>query len=102
MNPTRSSSLLAMALLVPLLAGCGASPVRESTGEYVDDTIITTKIVAGFVGNGINLANIKVETFKGNVQLSGFTKTEQEKQGSEDIAKSVSGVKQVFNEILIK
>jgi hyperosmotically inducible protein len=91
-----------MALLVLLLAGCGGSPVRESTGEYVDDTIITTKVIAEFVGTGIDFANIKVETFKGNVQLSGFTKTEQEKQASADIAKSVNGVKGVFNEILIK
>jgi hyperosmotically inducible periplasmic protein len=102
MNATRLSSLLAMALLVPLIAACGGSPVRESTGEYVDDTIITTKIIAEFVGSGVNLANIRVETFKGNVQLSGFTKTEQEKQATADIAKSVNGVKEVFNEILIK
>lgn len=102
MNATRPSSLLALALLLPLLAGCAGSPVRESTGEYVDDTIITTKIIAKFVGTGINFTSIKVETFKGNVQLRGFTKTEQEKQASVDIAKSVNGVKEVFNEISTK
>jgi osmotically-inducible protein OsmY len=102
MKATRWSSLCAIALLGLELAGCGASPVRESTGEYFDDMIITTKVDTQLIGGGVNLAKIKVETFKGKVQLSGFAKSEQEKQSAAQIAESVNGVKQVVNDILIQ
>jgi hyperosmotically inducible protein len=102
MKAIRRSSLCAIALLVPALAGCGGSPVRESTGEYFDDMIITTKVDTQLIGSGVNLAKIKVETFKGRVQLSGFAKSEQERQSATQIAESVNGVKQVVNDILIQ
>jgi hyperosmotically inducible protein len=102
MKAIRRSSWWAIALLVPTLAGCGGSPLRESTGEYFDDMIITTKVDTRLVGSGVSLAKIKVETFKGKVQLSGFAKSEQEKQSAAQFAESVNGVKEVVNNILIQ
>lgn len=102
MKVIRQSFLFAIALLVPVLAGCSGSPVRESTGEYFDDTIITAKVSTQLIGRSVNLAKIKVETFKGKVQLSGFAETDQEKRSAADIAKSVNGVKEVVNDILIE
>jgi hyperosmotically inducible periplasmic protein len=102
MKAIRRSSLCAIAVFVPALAGCGGSPVRESTGEYFDDMIITTKVDTQLIGSGVNLAKIKVETFKGKVQLSGFAKSEQEKQSATQIAESVNGVKEVVNDVLIQ
>ena len=76
--------------------------MRESTREYFDDMVITTKVDVQLFGSGGNLANIKVETFKGKVQLSGFAKSEQEKQSASQIAAPINGVKEVINGILIQ
>ena len=76
--------------------------MRESTGEYFDDMVITTKVDVQLFGSGGNLANIKVETFKGKVQLSGFAKSEQEKQSASHIASPINGVKEAINGIPIQ
>ena len=83
------------------VAGCAGSPTRESTGEYVDDVVLTTKVDTKLIRSGFNPTRIKVETFKGKVQLSGFVKSEQEKQTAAQLAESVDGVKEVINEILV-
>lgn len=100
MKATRQSSFCAIALSLLALAGCGGSSVRESSGEYFDDMVITTKVNTQLIGGGVNLVKIKVETFKGRVQLSGFAKSEEEKQSVAQIAESVDGVREVVNDIL--
>jgi hypothetical protein len=58
---------------VVLLLGCAATSTREGTGEYVDDSAITTKVKSAMIGSsGLKSTDIGVETFKGVVQLSGF------------------------------
>src|SRR5258705_246285 len=104
----RSSSLplLALALLVgtpSVFTSCAATPTKESTGEYVDDSTITTKVKAEFVKDKtVSALDVKVETFKGVVQLSGFVNTAAEKSQAETIAASVNGVKSVQNKITVK
>jgi len=87
-----------------LLVGCASSPTHESTGQYLDDATITTKVkseLATKEGVG-SVANIGVETDHGVVQLNGSVKTQQEKQQAAEIARSVSGVKGVHNDILVR
>ncbi len=84
-------------------AGCAGTSTRESTGEYVDDSTITTKVKAEFVRDPVVKAlDVKVETFKGVVQLSGFVNTDTEKAQAGRVAAAVPGVTGVKNNILIK
>jgi len=84
-------------------AGCASTPTRESTGEYVDDSTITAKVKAALVRDPIVKAlDVKVETFKGAVQLSGFVNSEAEKTQAVNLAAAVSGVTSVKNDIVVK
>ena len=89
--------------LTSFTAGCAATPTRESTGEYVDDSTITTKVKAALVNDPLVKAlDVKVETFKGVVQLSGFVNTEAEKLQAGNVAGTVNGVTSVKNSIVVK
>ena len=100
----RTPLIAAMAALVLLsTAGCAVTRGQETVGAYVDDATITTKIKARFVDNkDVDASAISVETLNGTVMLSGFAKNMTEKTMAEKIAREVSGVKQVRNEIAIR
>ena len=84
-------------------AGCASTPTRESTGEYVDDSTITAKVKAALVKDPIVKArDVKVETFKGVVQLSGFVNSEAERTQAGAVAASVNGVVSVKNDVAVK
>jgi hypothetical protein len=96
-------NLIVASLLGLMLIGCTSTRTQESTGEYFDDTTITTKVKSKLLlASDTTGTAISVETFKGTVQLSGFVKTELEKQRAEEIAKTVGGVKAVENRISIR
>ncbi|MFZ6658155.1 BON domain-containing protein [Undibacterium sp. TJN19] len=91
-----SASLLA-------IAGCAATPTREGTGEYVDDTVITTKVKAEILNEPtLKSAEINVETFKGVVQLSGFVSSAANIEKAASIARNVKGVRSVKNDMRLK
>ncbi len=86
-----------------MLAACGATPTRESPGEYIDDATITTKVKSAFVADKtVSAMDVKVETYKGTVQLSGFAKSQNEINQAVAIARGVKGVQSVKNDILLK
>jgi len=102
---TLGKSLAAMLVAVTLgaVGGCASTSQQEGTGEYVDDTVITAKVkTAIFNEPSLKVAEINVETFKGVVQLSGFVKTQVEVSKADDVARGVSGVKSVRNDVRIK
>lgn len=102
LKATLLSTLLASAA-APFFGGCAATATRESTGEYVDDSTLTTKVKAAFVQDEVVKARaISVETFKGVVQLGGFVATTDEKARAEQIAANIPGVRKVQNNIAIK
>lgn len=102
MNRTIARTTLLVAVLTALTA-CSGSPTRESTGEYIDDSVITTKVKAAFVEDKtVNALDIKVVTFKGAVQLSGFANNPQEIDRAVEIARGVKGVTAVKNDIRLK
>ena len=92
-----------LAASVLVLSGCAVTRGQESVGAYVDDATITTKVKAGFVDNkNVDAASIKVETLNGTVQLTGFAKDGTERSSAEMIARNVSGVKSVRNDITVR
>ncbi len=83
--------------------GCASTPTQASTGEFVDDSAITIKVKAAFVNDPLVKAlDVKVETFKGVVQLSGFVNTAEEKAQAARVAAMVNGVTDVKNSIVVK
>ena len=98
-----SMKTLVCVVLILALAGCAGSRTKESTGEYIDDSLITSKVKAALVADPVTKAReISVETFKGVVQLSGFVATPAEKEKAGEIARKVKGVTAVKNNIVIK
>jgi osmotically-inducible protein OsmY len=108
MNVSRNLSAISLCVLLgvaggTMLAGCAGSPTSKSTGDVVDDSLITTKVKAKFVGDpAVSALNIKVDTFKGNVQLSGFANNATEMERAVSLARDVDGVKSVKNDIRLK
>jgi hyperosmotically inducible protein len=96
-----SAAMLAVTLISA--AGCGSTHRQEGTGEYIDDSVITTKVKAAiFKDPMLKAAEINVETFKGVVQLSGFVSSEADARKAVGLARSVGGVSSVKNDMRIK
>lgn len=96
-------SAVFLAVTLASAVGCASTPKQEGTGEYVDDTAITTKVKAAvFNEPALKSAEINVETFKGVVQLSGFVSSQSAANKAVDVARGVGGVKSVKNDMRIK
>lgn len=92
-----------IAVMLAAIVGCAGTPSREGTGEYVDDTVITTKVKAAiFNESTLKSAEINVETFKGVVQLSGFVSSQANIYKAVELARSVGGVTNVRNDMRLK
>lgn len=86
-----------------VFAGCAGTPTRESAGERIDDSVITTKVKALYVEDKtVSALGINVETFKGVVQLSGFADNQTEVDRAVELARGVKGVNSVKNDIRLK
>lgn len=95
--------LLVSVGLITAFLGCAATQTRESTGEYVDDSVITTKVKSAiFSEETLKTLQINVETFKGVVQLSGFVDSSQRISKAGEIARTVKGVVSVKNDLVVK
>ena len=89
--------------LVAFLVGCAESPHRESTGQLIDDSAITTKVKAKIFDDPmLKVFQISVESYKGVVQLSGFVDSKQAANKAAQVAKSVEGVESVKNSLVVK
>lgn len=96
------SALVASLFLITSL-GCASSRTQEGTGQYVDDSVITTKVKTAILGEpGLKVAEINVETFKGVVQLSGFVNSREDIDAAVRVARSVNGVTSVKNSMQLK
>ena len=84
-------------------AGCASTSTQQGTGEYIDDTVITTKVKAAILEDPLTkVLEIKVKTFKGEVQLSGFVGSQAEANRAIELARAVEGVKSVRNDMVVK
>jgi osmotically-inducible protein OsmY len=83
--------------------GCASTRTQESAGEYIDDSVITSKVKAEILGDEhLKSLQIGVETNKGVVQLSGFVNSAQARQRAGEVAASVKGVSSVRNDLIVK
>jgi hyperosmotically inducible protein len=102
-NFTRKLASLAGVVLMATALGCASTAKTEGTGEYVDDTVITTKVKTAIFGEPtLKSAEINVETFKGVVQLSGFVSSKEAESKAVSVASTVGGVKSVKNDMRVK
>lgn len=86
-----------------LMTGCAGTENSRSTGTYIDDKAISTKVEAQLARDSITQAiQVEVETYKGVVQLSGFVDSVDKIERAEEIARSVAGVKDVQNDLQLR
>ena len=96
-------STLIAALMLTTVVGCASTAKQESTGQYFDDTVITTEVKAAILKEPtLKVAEINVETFKGVVQLSGFVRSQDNIATAVTVARGVNGVKSVKNDMRLK
>ena len=89
--------------VVMFFLGCASTSTSESTGEYFDDTVITSKVKVAILNEPtLKSTEINVETFKGVVQLSGFVNSHADIAKAMEVARSVKGVKSVKNDMQLK
>ena len=99
----RIMRLMACIVLIASFMGCAATQKRESSGEYVDDSVITTKVKAAIFNEAtLKTLQINVRTYKGVVQLSGFVDTAQSVTTAGEVAGRVEGVTEVKNDLVVK
>jgi hyperosmotically inducible protein len=96
-------SYLVVLMLIATFVACASSPKQESTGEFVDDSVITTKVKSLLANDDfLKSFQISVETRKGIVQLSGFVDSQDAVNKAGQIAMNVKGVKSVENSLIVK
>ncbi|AVP57052.1 BON domain-containing protein [Pulveribacter suum] len=94
-------AMLAGATIVS--TGCSVARQQQSVGEYVDDAGITTAIKAKMAEDkNVAATSISVETLNGTVQLSGFAKSQAEKERAEAIARNTKHVRDVRNSVVVR
>ena len=90
-------------IVLAVLAGCSSSAKQEGTGEYFDDSVITTKVKAAIFNDpNLKSSEINVETFKGRVQLGGFVSSQTDINKAVELTRGVSGVTSVQNSMRVK
>ncbi|MFL9925228.1 BON domain-containing protein [Herbaspirillum lusitanum] len=100
---TRRFAIVFMSVLMLALAGCASNSKQSSTGEMLDDTVITTRVKAAIFNEpDLKTTEIKVKTFKGDVQLSGFVSSQAAVNKAVAVARKVPGVSSVTNSMIVK
>ncbi len=94
---------LALLMLIATFAACASTPTHQSTGEYVDDSVITTKVKSLLAADDfLKSFQISVETYQGTVQMSGFVNSQKAVDKAGEIVRSVKGVKSIKNDLIVK
>jgi osmotically-inducible protein OsmY len=99
----RFFAALFLALTLLTVVGCASTQKQEGTGEYFDDSLVTGKVKAAILNDpSLSSAEINVETFKGEVQLSGYVNSIADISKAIEVAKGVKGVNSVKNDMRLK
>lgn len=103
MNFSKRLTGFLLSLFVVSFFGCATASKQETTGEYIDDATVTARVkTAIYKEPTLKVAQITVETLKGEVQLSGFVNTTDEKSRASEVAREVKGVKSVNNDLQVR
>ena len=98
-----AACLFSAAALVTIGTGCAGDKYSRSTGEAIDDSTVTAKVKSEMLADpDVKGMQVKVDTFRGQVQLTGFVDTAAQKARAEEIARNVNGVQWVKNDIVVK
>ncbi len=89
-------------ILSVVLAGCGSVVRDQTTGEFLDDSVITTKVKARLAQEpGVSSLAISADTYDGVVILRGFVDSEAQREKAIAAVRSVGGVREVNGDALI-
>lgn len=103
MNKTNIVIRCLVILMIAAFVACASTSQQASTGEYIDDSVITSKIKSMLLADDfLKSFEIGVETRKGVVQLSGFVATQKAVDKAGEVARNVAGVKSVKNDLIVK
>ena len=103
MKQIKRFSLFLIALAMVSVLGCAGTATQSSTGEYMSDSWITTKVKAALVEDQtVRATEVNVETFKGEVQLSGFVSSRAAMDQAVRVARSIQGVTAVRNDMRLR
>ena len=103
MKFARAIAFAALAGITIVPTGCSVARNQQTAGSYVDDAAITTAVKAKMAEDKtVSAAAISVETLNGTVQLSGFAKSQAEKNQAEAIARNTKHVREVRNSIVVR
>lgn len=95
--------ILAAVMGTSLMAACSSTPTQQSTGQAIDDGVVTAKVKAKLIEDPVTKAHqINVDTFKGTVQLSGFVESDQARTRALQLARDVDGVKSVKDALQVR
>lgn len=96
-------STIFLTLFLAMVAGCASTEQQRSTGEFFDDTVITSKVKAAILNDPLTkVLEINVETYRGEVQLSGFVSSQEAIDRAVELARGVKGVTSIKNDMVIK
>jgi osmotically-inducible protein OsmY len=103
MTRHNTAALLLAAIMASSVVGCSSTPTQQSTGQAIDDGVVTAKVKAKLIEDPVTKAHqINVETFKGTVQLSGFVESDQARSRALQLARGTEGVKSVKDALEIR
>lgn len=103
MKTHRYAAAAIVIVLLTAFAAHAEDPIKRSTGEYIDDKAVTAKVKAAFLKDPeVKALQVKVETYNGVVQLSGFVDKPEQISRAGEIAKGVEGVKSVKNDLNLR
>jgi len=103
MKQLKYLSTIILAVVFTAMLGCASTSKHEGTGEYIEDSVITTKVKAAVLNEAtLKSSEINVETFKGVVQLSGFVNSDADIKKAAEVARGVKGVTSVKNDMRLK
>jgi hyperosmotically inducible protein len=99
---TRSLKLTAILGVLAVASACSATRTQESAGEVIDDSVLTSKVKIALIDDPVTKAGeIHVETYRGVVELGGFVDSAQQKSQATKVARSITGVKEVRNDLRV-
>ena len=94
--------IIAITGALAMVSACSATRTQQSAGEVIDDSVLTSKVKVALIDDPITKAGqINVETYRGVVQLGGFVDNAQQKEQATKVARSITGVKEVRNDLRV-
>ncbi|QJD58899.1 BON domain-containing protein [Pseudomonas sp. gcc21] len=94
---------LFLALGLILMGGCTVASGQKSAGEFVDDSVISTQVKTALIKDDtVRASEINVETYKGEVQLTGYVSSRAAANRAVELTRQIKGVTSVRDDMQIR